>query len=189
MRLIDVIIGMCWIVFWLYWIASAFTSKKDAPSSNVQVFVASRVGLLVLAFLVTVAFHQLPPSVTRHSLGISLPLQIVGLIIFLAGFYVTIWARRHLGKNWGMPMTEKLKPKLITTGPYQYIRHPIYTGMLLMIIGSAVDENAYWLIVFVVAIIYFSFCAVIEEKNMHREFPKDYPLYKRQTKMLVPYVF
>lgn len=189
MWLINVIIGICWIVFWLYWILAAFTSKKDAPPSNVQVFVASRVGLLVLAFLATMAFHRLPQSVTSHSIGGSPLVQVIGLVLFLAGFSLALWARQHLGKNWGMPMTEKLKPKLITTGPYQYIRHPIYTGMLFMMIGSAVDENVYWLIVFVVALIYFCVSAVVEEQNLHREFPKDYPLYKRQTKMLLPFIY
>lgn len=189
MRLINVIIGMCWIVFWLYWIFSAFKSKKDAPLSNVNVFVASRGGLLVLAFLVTVAFRQLPVSITSHSLGTSPPAQIVGLIIYLAGYSVALWARRHLGRNWGMPMTEKLKPSFVTSGPYQYIRHPIYAGMLLMIIGSAIDVNAYWLIAFIVAVIYFMCSAVVEEQIMYREFPKDYKEYKRQTKMLLPYIF
>jgi protein-S-isoprenylcysteine O-methyltransferase Ste14 len=61
--------------------------------------------------------------------------------------------------------------------------------MLFMIIGSAIDVNAYWAIVFIVAAVYFTYSAVVEERNMRQQFPKDYQAYKRTTKMLLPYIF
>jgi protein-S-isoprenylcysteine O-methyltransferase Ste14 len=112
----------------------------------------------------------------------------VGFIGFLLGLGLAVWARVYLGRNWGMPMTQKQDPELVTTGPYRYIRHPIYSGMLLMTLGSALDVNAYWLLGFVVAAVFFIYSALAEERNMTKQFPKTYPTYKSQTKMLVPFI-
>jgi protein-S-isoprenylcysteine O-methyltransferase Ste14 len=101
---------------------------------------------------------------------------------------LAIWARRHLGRNWGMPMSFKENPELVTTGPYVYIRNPIYSGFLLAILGSALTSGALWLIFFVVFGAYFVYAAKNEEKIMLQEFPDTYPAYKRRTRLLIPFV-
>lgn len=85
-------------------------------------------------------------------------------------------------------MTKKQDPELVTTGPYQYIRHPIYTGILLGTLGSAIDVSTYWLIVFIIFAFYFIYSAVVEEKLMMKQFPQVYPAYKKKTKMLIPFI-
>jgi protein-S-isoprenylcysteine O-methyltransferase Ste14 len=99
-----------------------------------------------------------------------------------------VWARIYLGRNWGMPMTEKDEPELVTAGPYRFVRHPIYSGLLLAMVGSALATNLVWLIFLVVLGSYFVYSAQVEECNMTRTFPRAYPGYKAQTKMLIPFV-
>ena len=115
--------------------------------------------------------------------------QVIGFVLFLAGLALAIWARLHLGKNWGMPMTKKQNPELVVSGPYSFIRHPIYTGLLLAILGSALTVNGYFLVLLVLISAYFIYSATVEEKIMAAEFPKTYPDYKKKTKMLLPFVF
>jgi protein-S-isoprenylcysteine O-methyltransferase Ste14 len=116
-------------------------------------------------------------------------LQGVGLAIFVAGLALAIWARVYLGRNWGTPMSQKVDPDLVTTGPYRTIRHPIYSGILLAIVGTAVALSWYWLIAVPLLGGYFVYSAIMEERYMTKLFPDTYAEYKRSTKMLIPYVF
>jgi protein-S-isoprenylcysteine O-methyltransferase Ste14 len=185
MHSVAVIIGIGWIVFWLYWIASAFRSKKGTAPGLKQ-FVVIRLILFVLAATLALLFNHLPQSFRNHFLATGAGMLALGFILFLLGLGLAVWARIYLGKNWGMPMTQKQDPELVTDGPYRYIRHPIYSGILLMALGSAIDVNIYWLLVFIVAAVFFVYSAVAEERLMMRQFPKVYPAYKRKTKMLIP---
>jgi protein-S-isoprenylcysteine O-methyltransferase Ste14 len=85
-------------------------------------------------------------------------------------------------------MSRKVDPELVTTGPYHTIRHPIYTGIILGMVGTAIAVSWYWLIAVVAMGAYFLYSAVIEERDMAAQFPATYPDYKRSTKMLVPFV-
>lgn len=148
-----------WIIFWLYWIILATISNSRPYSFQNRV-------------------------ATNNELVLT-----IGFIMFLVGLALAVWARLYLGKNWGMPMTQKQEPELVTSGPYQYIRHPIYSGILLAALGSAFDVSIYWLLVFIIFAVYFTYSAVVEEKLMIKQFPKVYPSYKNKTKMLIPFVF
>jgi protein-S-isoprenylcysteine O-methyltransferase Ste14 len=100
-----------------------------------------------------------------------------------------IWARVHIGRNWGTPMTQKNEPELVTSGPYHLVRHPIYLGILVAGVGTAVALSWLWLTAVVLAGIYFVYSAAVEERYMTEQFPATYPVYKRSTKMFVPFVF
>jgi len=120
-------------------------------------------------------------SFENHIAANNETLQTAGLIIFLLGL--------HLGRNWGMPMSQKQDPELVTSGPYHYIRHPIYSGILLAMLGTAIALSIYWLLIFAVSAVYFIYSAGVEEQLMLRQFPKVYQLYKSKTKMLIPFIF
>jgi protein-S-isoprenylcysteine O-methyltransferase Ste14 len=77
----------------------------------------------------------------------------------------------------------------VTTGPYRTVRHPIYSGIILALIGTTIAVSLYWLVAVVFAGAYFSFSATREERYMAEQFPNAYPEYKRSTKMLIPHVF
>ena len=116
-------------------------------------------------------------------------LQGVGMALFLMGLGLAVWARVHLGRNWGTPMSEKMDAVLVTTGPYQYIRNPIYSGIILAAIGTSVAISWYWLIAVIAMAAYFVHSANVEEQIMLRLFPTTYPEYKHSTKKLIPFLF
>jgi protein-S-isoprenylcysteine O-methyltransferase Ste14 len=87
-----------------------------------------------------------------------------------------------------MPMTQKAEPELVTSGPYRFVRHPIYSGLLLGVLGTALVTNLIGLIIFAVLAGYFYYSAAVEEKNLTAAFPTAYPAYQARTKMLIPLV-
>jgi protein-S-isoprenylcysteine O-methyltransferase Ste14 len=92
-----------------------------------------------------------------------------------------------IGRNWGTPMTQKDEPELVTRGPYHLVRHPIYSGILLAGVGSALALSWLWLTVVALAAVYFLYSANVEERYLTERFPDDYPAYKQSTKMLLPF--
>ena len=182
MDAIDLVIGIGWVVFWLYWIAVSLGVK--AGRSRWTRFAGVRVAA-VLIFLLLLRLRVLKGHTVTHDPW----LQAVGLAIFLLGLALAVWARVYLGRNWGMPMSEKVDPELVTTGPYRTIRHPIYSGIILAMVGTAVAVSVYWLIAVILVGAYFTYSAVMEERYMAGLFPDAYPRYKQSTKMLIPFIF
>ena len=88
-----------------------------------------------------------------------------------------------------MPMTQKIDPELVTTGPYRTIRHPIYTGIILAMIGTAIAVSLYAFIPVVVLGAYFIHSARTEERYLAGQFPDTYLPYQRSTKMLIPFLY
>jgi len=182
MKAIDAIIAVGWIVFWVYWLVMATTAK--AGRSRWTQFAGVRVGIILVILLLVrlrVFKGHLSPTGNPWLLG-------AGLAIFVLGLALAVWARVYLGRNWGVPMSQKADPELVTTGPYGRIRHPIYSGIILGMVGTAVAVSPYWLTAVVILGGYFLFSAVVEERNMAKLFPAAYPPYKRATKMLIPYI-
>jgi protein-S-isoprenylcysteine O-methyltransferase Ste14 len=182
MKAIDIIIEAGWVVFWAYWLVMAATAK--AGRSRWTQFAGVRVGIiLVLLLLIRLRVFKGHGTATGNPWLLG-----IGLAIFVLGLALAVWARVYLGRNWGMPMSQKADPELVTTGPYGRIRHPIYSGVILAMVGTAIAVSPYWLIAVAVLGAYFLFSAVIEERTLARLFPAAYPPYKRATKMLIPYI-
>ena len=181
MDAVDVVIGIGWAVFWIYWIAVSLGVK--AGRSRWTRFAGFRVAA-ILIILLLLRLRVLKGHTVTHDPW----LQGIGLAIFLLGLALAVWARVYLGRNWGMPMSEKVDPELVTTGPYRTIRHPIYSGIILAMAGTAVAVSVYWLIAVVLLGAYFVYSAVMEERYMAGLFPHAYPRYKQSTKMLVPFI-
>ena len=115
--------------------------------------------------------------------------QLVGVPLVIAGIAFAIWARLTLGSNWGMPMTLRENPELVTGGPYAFVRHPIYTGIIFAMLGTALTFGAWWFTVLIIAFGYFLISTAQEEKDMVQHFPDTYPAYVARTKRLIPFVF
>ena len=179
MHALKTAIAIAWIVFWVYWFASAIGVKQGRASRR-------RIpmnGLSILAVLLLLrVFHG--GGLAVH----SLLLGVLGTVVFAGGIALAIWARVHLGRNWGMPMTQKAEPELVTSGPYRYVRHPIYSGLLAALLGTALATNLLGLVVVGVLGAYFYYSASVEEKNLIATFPSAYPAYRDRTKMLIPFV-
>ncbi len=111
-----------------------------------------------------------------------------GAALCVLGMAFAIWARIYLGRNWGMPMSRKEDPYLVTGGPYAYVRHPIYGGLLIAMLGSSIGGMIVWSIPLLLCVVYFVYSARTEEKLMREQFPEQYPAYMKRTKMFVPFV-
>jgi protein-S-isoprenylcysteine O-methyltransferase Ste14 len=170
-----------WAIFWIYWLISAMGAKASSTRSRR----VRPVGLLII--LVGGVAIRLVNGGSGLAVD-SPPLQALGVIVFLSGLALAVWARIHLGRNWGMPMTERAEPELVTSGPYRFVRHPIYSGILLGMLGTAVAINLYFLLAVGLALVYFGYSATVEERLLSKSFPDAYPRYRAHTKMLIPYV-
>ncbi len=106
-----------------------------------------------------------------------------------AGLGLAVWARAHLGRNWSGIVTVKKDHALIRTGPYRIVRHPIYTGLLLALIGTAAAIGEWRGVVAVIcALIGFLRKIQVEEKRMRENFP-EYSRYRQQTAALIPLLY
>lgn len=181
MRAVEFVFAVGWAAFWLYWLVAAFSMKSGrVPWSRV---LSTRA---VIAVVVILLFRL--RAFRSHGLNTDPWRAGIGLVLFAVGLGFAIWARTHIGRNWGVPMTQKNEPALVTSGPYQLVRHPIYSGILAAIIGTAVALSWLWLTAAALAGIYFIYSATVEERYLTEQFPNDYPVYKRSTKMLVPFI-
>src|SRR5580693_659430 len=181
MHVVDIVIFLGWLAFWIYWFA--MSTRVKAGSTRWGRFAGIRVAAILLVLLVLRV-----KGFKEHSVTDNPWLQGIGLAIFVLGLALAVWARVYLGRNWGMPMSQKADPELVTSGPYGRIRHPIYSGIILGMVGTAIAVSPYWLIAVAILGAYFLFSAVIEERTMAKLFPAAYPPYKRTTKMLIPYI-
>jgi len=179
MHTLRTAIDIAWLVFWVYWLASAFGVKEGGGGRRRFPLT----GLSVLSVLLLVRVFR------SGSLAVQSPiLGAIGAVVFASGLALAIWARVYLGRNWGMPMTQKAEPELVTSGPYRFVRHPIYSGLLAGVLGTALTTNLIGLIIVAVLVAYFHYCASVEEKNLTATFPAAYPAYRANTKMLIPFI-
>jgi protein-S-isoprenylcysteine O-methyltransferase Ste14 len=179
MHALRTAIAIAWIVFWVYWLASALGVKEGRASRR-------RIPLNGLSALSVILLFRV---VRGGGLTVHSPvLGAIGAVVFASGIALAIWARVQLGRNWGMPMTQKAEPELVTSGPYRFVRHPIYSGLLAALLGTVLVTNLIGLIVVAVMSGYFCYSASVEEKNLIAMFPTAYPAYRSGTKMLIPFV-
>ena len=179
MDALRTVIGVAWIAFWIYWLASAFGAKQTSGARR-RIPVG---GLSLLAVLIMLRVFR-GGSLSVHSPALGA----IGAAVFTSGIALAIWARVKLGRNWGTPMSQKAEPELVTSGPYRFVRHPIYTGLLAGLLGTALATSLTGLIIVAVLAAYFIYSAHVEEKHLAATFPAAYPAYKRGTSMLIPFV-
>jgi protein-S-isoprenylcysteine O-methyltransferase Ste14 len=117
----------------------------------------------------------------------ALWVRVLGLAVLVASTVFTLWARFSLGTMWSMAPQVKDDHRLRTHGPYAVTRHPIYTGVLGMILGATLLSGlGQWIVLFPVGLILFEVKIRMEEHLMLATFPEDYPPYRRQVPQLVP---
>jgi protein-S-isoprenylcysteine O-methyltransferase len=117
----------------------------------------------------------------------TFPVQVAGVAATVAGCLFAIWARLTLGANWSGRATVKQGHELIVRGPYALARHPIYTGLILALIGTALVIGE-WRCVLGVFIILLALLVKMsqEERLMMQTFPQAYPSYRKRVKALIP---
>lgn len=158
-----------WIFFLVVWLSAAFASKpRDKRAGN---SVRLPLGLIVLAAILLfdrrIGQTWLARSVLPNSPWLVLP----GSALTFAGIALAFWARFHLGRNWGPPGTMRMGHELVTSGPYAYVRHPIYVGMGIAVTGTALAiGDILVVIVTVLVIVRFLWAARRENALLARQF-------------------
>ena len=181
MRAVELVFAVGWAAFWLYWLVAAFSMKRGRVPWSRELRMRAIIAVLVILLIRVGAFRGRGLNSDAWRAGI-------GLVLFALGLVFAIWARLHIGRNWGTPMTQKDEPELVTSGPYHLVRHPIYSGILAAAIGTAVALSWLWLTAVALAGVYFLYSATVEERYLTDQFPDSYPAYKHSTKMLVPFI-
>jgi protein-S-isoprenylcysteine O-methyltransferase Ste14 len=119
----------------------------------------------------------------------AMPVCVLVIAFSTTGLFTCLWARITLGRNWSSVVLVKVDHELVQTGPYRFVRHPIYSGIILMfaaivlIVGRMAGILALGLFV-------YSFVLKLrrEERMMQKQFPTTYPEYVKRTKLLVPFI-
>ena len=181
MRAVELVFEVGWAAFWLYWIVAAFSMKRGRISWGREARIRAVIVVVAILLIRLGAFRGHGVNTDPWRAGI-------GLVLFALGLGFAVWARVNIGRNWGTPMMQKDDPELVTSGPYRLVRHPIYSGILVAGIGTAVALSWFWLIALALGGIYFIYSATVEERYLIDRFPDSYPAYKRTTKMLVPFI-
>jgi protein-S-isoprenylcysteine O-methyltransferase Ste14 len=185
------IILACWIIFLLYWFvtwSSVKPTQERTWSGGSFRWVIIGVVAIIVLFL---KFFGLPiPLFTISLISHSELLSVVSVILVGIGLVIALVARGTLAGNWSQDVDIKVDHELITTGVYRYARHPIYTGVLLMGLGSVLLLGTLsGLLGFLFLLGFFLFKVRREEKLLTQHFPKEYPVYKNHTKALIPFVW
>ena len=180
-----------WLTLVVYWgLSTAVAARTIGRRWIWWREIAVRLGFFALVL------HALQIAVSRHALpstglywpDTSVALGVVGLVLCAAGIGFAIFSRAYLGRSWSLCAANEPIPELVTSGPYAVVRHPLYSGLLLAILGSAFAQSVLWLLPMVVYGPLFLLNARREEKFLLEQLPDRYRAYMERTKMLLPFV-
>ena len=184
--LTGIVILACWASVVLYWNISARSVKSVAESQNFIDRLARMPVWLGFILFIAAWIYPVGSVVIRHTV-LS---DSIAVIICALGAFVAIWSRKTLGAEWSQDVELKQGHKLVERGPYGLMRHPIYTGHLLMGLGTAIASG---LLIAFAGLLSFvvGFCIKLnqEERLLLRCLPDEYPAYKARVKALMPHVF
>jgi protein-S-isoprenylcysteine O-methyltransferase Ste14 len=181
-------IGGCWIVFVAIWLMAAASTKRtvyrESRAQRLRYWV-----LFVIACLLFVYGRQLPYPLNLPIIPHATAIAWAAAVLCIAGLTFALWARVTLGRNWSGLVTLKEGHELVERGPYRFVRHPIYTGMLTMFFATALVQRhvagfAGVLLIFVS----FWIKLGLEEDLMLRQFPERYAAYQQHAKRIIPFV-
>jgi protein-S-isoprenylcysteine O-methyltransferase Ste14 len=178
-------IAACWGAVVLAWLAGAIYYQSRAPAERIR---ASYLSPIWITTVIMVVVSAAVPRADWLPVEVHAPwIRLLGLAILLAATALTLWARLALGAMWTAAPTVKQEHQLRTSGPYAITRHPIYTGLLGMLLGSGLLAGAgRWILYFPIYLVLLQFKIHTEERLMLTEFPDDYPRYRQRVPQLVP---
>jgi protein-S-isoprenylcysteine O-methyltransferase Ste14 len=178
-----------WLVLLGYWLLMWHKSKPTVAGHPDPWSHFNRV--LLVASMLLLGWHRLSIGWLGYVLiPRCLTKALTGLAVTCAGAAYAIWARRTLADNWSAQPALKEDHTLILSGPYQITRHPIYTGILIAVLGTAIMVGQVrGMIALMLVFIAFWHKSRYEEDLMNRQFPDQYPAYAQKVKKLIPRIF
>ena len=195
----STIILLSWVAFIVVWAVSAFNVKQGIRGGFASMWrkywllrIVSAIILIFVAVRVATGTAHFANPGRFFFYGIFTPSLTLGWIsaaLTVIGVSFAIWARIYLGRNWSPRPAVKEHHELVTTGPYRYVRHPIYTGIILMAVSFAFTGSIIGIVAFFMAGIVFVLRIEKEEKIMLELFPNEYPAYQTKTKKLIPFIW
>jgi protein-S-isoprenylcysteine O-methyltransferase Ste14 len=182
------IISVCWTLFAVIWLLAAFATKKSVYRESGLQRLLYIIPLLLGWFLLAKG-HRLSDPLNHPVIPHVEALAWIAAVLCIAGLIFCVWARFTLGRNWSGIVTLKGGHELITSGPYALVRHPIYTGLLTMLVATVIVRGHIAGIV-ALPLVFVSFWVKLryEEKLMLQQFPEEYAAYQRRVKRLIPFI-
>ena len=178
----DVVSAVCWGIVIIVWIVGAIDSAREAPKVESK----PRTGVIPIALFVAAILVLTRIHWEALSFG-STGLAAIGAVVLVASTAFTIWSRVVLGSMWSVNAIARVDHELRTSGPYSVTRHPIYTGMIGMVLGTAlVSGHGEWILILILVVFGLVGKAVWEERVMASTFPQDYAAYRRRVPGLIP---
>ena len=176
-------IWFVWCIVWLLMAAWSKPSKRrEFPWQRLEHVIPLVIGFLLI-YNHRFAWNFLADRLIPQNDAVT----IIGLLLTLGGLIFAVWARIALGANWSGTVTIKSGHNLIRRGPYRWIRHPIYTGILLSFLGTILlqgEVRAFLGFVFVLLALYRK--AIREERFLSEEFGEGFAEHAKQTGMFLP---
>src|SRR5262245_30981207 len=182
---VDAVVWICWGVFAAVWIGGALYNARRAPRARRRSLGSS--AWLVGAIAVWLVVRRLLGVDAVTYRGEPDAVRGLGAVLLVAATGFAVWARIVLGTMWSSAPVAKEHHVLRTDGPYAVTRHPIYTGIVGMMLGSAVAlAFGAWLYVFVLVVVFVELRIRSEEQLMSETFPGAYEEYRRRVPQLIP---
>jgi len=182
---VDLTIAVCWIAVVVVWIAGGAYNLRFASRGRIRDrsgMPAYVVATVAGAAVISIGYDYLHDLVFQTVWS-----QLLGLAILAASTVFAIWARITLGTMWSSTPQVGAERKLRTEGPYGVTRHPIYTGLLGMVVGTTLLAGGHELIaIAVVVFAMFELKIAQEERLMVATFPDEYPAYRHRVPQIVP---
>ena len=175
-----------WDVLGLVWLFGLLRRKRVVQRQDAASHFRQR-SLTILSYILLFWHSWRYSPLARHLLPLSRAGVRLGAVLTVAGCLFAIWARVLLGGNWSMNVTIKQDHTLMTRGPYAIVRHPIYTGLLLAALGTALFQDAP-LNFLGVALLFYAFWNKLhdEENFMRQQFGAQYAQYSQRVRALIP---
>jgi protein-S-isoprenylcysteine O-methyltransferase Ste14 len=182
------ILSGLWIAWVAYWAVTALRAKQVARRESAASRASHVIPLMIVAWLlVKPPLHW--PLFPEQLLPATLARYQVGVALVVVGLLFSVWARIHLAGNWSASVTVKERHELVRSGPYRLVRHPIYTGLLAGLLGTAVVRgDIQGLVAVAIALIALWHKLHVEERFMEETFGGAYRDYRAQVKALIPFV-
>jgi protein-S-isoprenylcysteine O-methyltransferase Ste14 len=182
----QTVLAWLWVLMGVYWLISALGTKKtevnEAPASRLL-----RLTLLCLMFTLLLSDRLRVGPLAWRVVPDYAWIRWASIALTVAGFALSAWARYHLGAYWSDKVALKVDHQLIRSGPYAFLRHPIYSGVLLGVAGSALAIGEWrGMVVFAVMTANYWVKAGREERILSGKFGESFTDYKRQAGFLLP---
>ena len=182
------VITICWSVFFVVWVLAAIFAKRTVHRQSGAQRLAY-IGLAVIGWFLLFRGWRLPYPFSVHIIPQSNTILVAASILCLCGLAFCLWARAVLGRNWSGTVTLKESHELIVRGPYQLVRHPIYTGLLAMLLATAIQQgHIAGMLGFIVVFVSFWIKSSYEEELMSQHFPDQYRVYRGHVKRIIPFL-